>query len=86
MDKQIKALLAGINALKSGQEELKNTLEEKINKMEEKIENVKEHFKEIPVPASPVSVKLYAYDGNTNWEVYKIQFCMISEANGWTEG
>ncbi|GFV94718.1 uncharacterized protein TNCV_3864411 [Trichonephila clavipes] len=40
----------------------------------------------VPVPASPVSLKLYTYDGNTDWEVYKIQFCMISEANGWTEG
>ncbi|GFY20259.1 uncharacterized protein TNCV_208911 [Trichonephila clavipes] len=37
------------------------------------------------VPALPVSVKLYTYDGNTNWDLYKIQFCMISEANGWTE-
>ncbi|GFW49761.1 hypothetical protein TNCV_358641 [Trichonephila clavipes] len=35
-----------------------------------------------PVPASPVSVKLYTYDGKTNCEVYKIQFCIISEANG----
>ncbi|GFW62950.1 uncharacterized protein TNCV_4452991 [Trichonephila clavipes] len=40
----------------------------------------------VPVPASPVSLKLYTYDGNTSWEVYKIQFCIISEANGWTEG
>ncbi|GFU98105.1 uncharacterized protein TNCV_1491291 [Trichonephila clavipes] len=39
----------------------------------------------IPVPASPVSVKLYTYDRKTSWEVYKIQFCIISEANGWTE-
>ncbi|GFV80025.1 retrovirus-related Pol polyprotein from transposon 412 [Trichonephila clavipes] len=39
----------------------------------------------VPVPASPVSVKLSTYDGKTNWEVYKTQFCIISEANGWTE-
>ncbi|GFT30843.1 uncharacterized protein TNCV_1682361 [Trichonephila clavipes] len=39
----------------------------------------------VPVPASPVSVKLYTYDGKTNWEVYKIQFGIISEANQWTE-
>ncbi|GFS69608.1 uncharacterized protein TNCV_1429251 [Trichonephila clavipes] len=37
------------------------------------------------VPASPVSVKLYTYDGKINWEVYKIQFGIISEANRWTE-
>ncbi|GFW61185.1 uncharacterized protein TNCV_434091 [Trichonephila clavipes] len=39
----------------------------------------------VSVPASPVSVKLYTYDGKTNWEVYKIQFGIISEANEWTE-
>ncbi|GFW69614.1 uncharacterized protein TNCV_489581 [Trichonephila clavipes] len=39
----------------------------------------------VPVPASPVSVKLYTYDGKTNWEVYRIQFGIISEANRWTE-
>ncbi|GFW14936.1 uncharacterized protein TNCV_4658971 [Trichonephila clavipes] len=26
------------------------------------------------------------YDGKMNWEVYKTQFSIISEANGWTEG
>ncbi|GFW61918.1 hypothetical protein TNCV_4669431 [Trichonephila clavipes] len=35
----------------------------------------------VPIPASPVSVKLYTYDGKTNWEVYKIQFGIISEVN-----
>ncbi|GFY20731.1 uncharacterized protein TNCV_1119651 [Trichonephila clavipes] len=40
----------------------------------------------VHVPASPVSVKLYTYDGKTHWEVYKIQFDIISEANRWTEG
>ncbi|GFT31398.1 uncharacterized protein TNCV_608301 [Trichonephila clavipes] len=46
-----------------------------------------------PVPASPVSltaslvlVKLSTYDGKNNWEVYKTQFSIYSEANGWTEG
>ncbi|GFU49807.1 uncharacterized protein TNCV_2930721 [Trichonephila clavipes] len=38
------------------------------------------------VTASTVSVKLSTYDGKTNWEVYKTQFSIISEANGWTEG
>ncbi|GFV78536.1 gag-Pol polyprotein [Trichonephila clavipes] len=40
----------------------------------------------VPVHASPVSVKLSTYDGKTNWEVYKTQFCISSEANGWNEG
>ncbi|GFW23151.1 uncharacterized protein TNCV_3802511 [Trichonephila clavipes] len=40
----------------------------------------------VPVTASTVSVKLSTYDGKTNWEVYKTQFSIISEANGWTEG
>ncbi|GFV03874.1 hypothetical protein TNCV_3173081 [Trichonephila clavipes] len=39
-----------------------------------------------PLTASPVSVKLSTYDEKTNWEVYKTQFSIISEANGWTEG
>ncbi|GFX01295.1 uncharacterized protein TNCV_3729641 [Trichonephila clavipes] len=39
----------------------------------------------VPVTASTVSVKLSTYDGKTNWEVYKTQFSIISEANGWTE-
>ncbi|GFU61674.1 uncharacterized protein TNCV_4522111 [Trichonephila clavipes] len=39
----------------------------------------------VPVTASTVSVKLSTYDGNTNWEVYKTQFSIISEANEWTE-
>ncbi|GFU16586.1 uncharacterized protein TNCV_3624901 [Trichonephila clavipes] len=36
----------------------------------------------VPVPASPVLVKLSTYNGKTNWT----QFCIISEVNGWTEG
>ncbi|GFX81921.1 retrovirus-related Pol polyprotein from transposon 412 [Trichonephila clavipes] len=40
----------------------------------------------VPLTASPVSVKLSTYDGKTNWEVYKTQFSIISEANGWIEG
>ncbi|GFW83894.1 uncharacterized protein TNCV_856771 [Trichonephila clavipes] len=40
----------------------------------------------VPMPASPVSVKLSTYDGKTNWEVYKTQFSIIFEANEWTEG
>ncbi|GFW73490.1 uncharacterized protein TNCV_2801541 [Trichonephila clavipes] len=31
-------------------------------------------------------LKLSTYDGKTNWEGYKTQFSIISEANGWTEG
>ncbi|GFV21375.1 uncharacterized protein TNCV_2371321 [Trichonephila clavipes] len=40
----------------------------------------------VPVTASTISVKLSTYDGKTNWEVYKTQFSIISEANGLTEG
>ncbi|GFU77777.1 uncharacterized protein TNCV_1137851 [Trichonephila clavipes] len=40
----------------------------------------------LPLTSSPVSVKLSTYEGKTNWEVYKTQFSIISEANGWTEG
>ncbi|GFU49129.1 uncharacterized protein TNCV_573681 [Trichonephila clavipes] len=40
----------------------------------------------VPVTAFTGSVKLSTYDGKTNWEVYKTQFSIISEANGCTEG
>ncbi|GFT77428.1 integrase_H2C2 domain-containing protein [Trichonephila clavipes] len=40
----------------------------------------------VPVSTFTVPVKLSTYDGKTNWEVYKIQFSIISEANGWTVG
>ncbi|GFV84502.1 uncharacterized protein TNCV_2481161 [Trichonephila clavipes] len=73
-------------------ERIKEQVEERIKEqVEERIEGVAENFK--PVLASPVPVtaftgpvKLSAYDGKTNWEVYKTQFSIISEANGWTEG
>ncbi|GFX71458.1 uncharacterized protein TNCV_2694461 [Trichonephila clavipes] len=44
------------------------------------------HASPVLVTASTVSVKLSTYDRKTNWEVYKTQFSIISEANGWTEG
>ncbi|GFV12405.1 uncharacterized protein TNCV_3078631 [Trichonephila clavipes] len=31
-------------------------------------------------------MKLSTYDGKMNWEVYKTQISIISDANGWTEG
>ncbi|GFV82234.1 uncharacterized protein TNCV_2791321 [Trichonephila clavipes] len=40
----------------------------------------------VPVTAFTGPVKLSAYDGKTNCEVYKTQFSIISEANGWNEG
>ncbi|GFX28130.1 hypothetical protein TNCV_424571 [Trichonephila clavipes] len=40
----------------------------------------------VPVTAFTGPVKLSTYDGKKNWEVYKTQFYIISEANGWTEG
>ncbi|GFX11365.1 uncharacterized protein TNCV_2804271 [Trichonephila clavipes] len=93
MEEQLKAMLEGINALKSSQDELKERMQ-KLEDLEKKLlacgktknENKFVSSSPIPSPASPVSVKLYTYDGETNWEVYKIQFCIISEANGWTEG
>ncbi|GFV55765.1 uncharacterized protein TNCV_167511 [Trichonephila clavipes] len=39
----------------------------------------------VPVTAYTGPVKLSTYDGKTNWEVYKTQFSIFSEANGWTE-
>ncbi|GFU55836.1 hypothetical protein TNCV_2255271 [Trichonephila clavipes] len=36
----------------------------------------------VPVAASPVSVNLYTYGGKTNWEVYKIRFCIMKTMEG----
>ncbi|GFW26318.1 uncharacterized protein TNCV_4423651 [Trichonephila clavipes] len=93
MDEQQKALLEGINALKKNiienvekrQEELRNNLEKKIEQVEERYERFVPAAL-VPVPSSPVSVKLYTYEEKTNWEVYTTQFGKISESNGWTEG
>ncbi|GFV79781.1 uncharacterized protein TNCV_1726061 [Trichonephila clavipes] len=43
------------------------------------------HASPLPVIAFTGPVKLSTYDGKTNCEVYKTQFSIISEANGWTE-
>ncbi|GFV91172.1 uncharacterized protein TNCV_896931 [Trichonephila clavipes] len=77
-------------------EEKINSVEERIAvKMEEKIAVVEEKIEKkvvcvpaspVPLTASPVTVKLSTYEGKTNWEVYKTQFSIISEANGWSEG
>ncbi|GFW25140.1 uncharacterized protein TNCV_2261981 [Trichonephila clavipes] len=71
-------------------------VEERIREqVDERIEGVFENFSlisqpvlasPVSVPALPISVKLSTYDGKTNWEVYKTQFCIISEANGFNEG
>ncbi|GFW80170.1 uncharacterized protein TNCV_460781 [Trichonephila clavipes] len=61
-------------------------LEKKLLACEKMNENKFVPTSAVPVPASPVSVKLSTYDGKTNWEVYTTQFCIISEANRWNEG
>ncbi|GFW36883.1 uncharacterized protein TNCV_4349241 [Trichonephila clavipes] len=97
MDEQLKALLEGTNALKNSQEKANNELKEKQEKGQEetreRMKKVQQEMQKEPVLASPVpvtdftgQVKLSTYDGKTNWEVYKTQFSIISEANGWTEG
>ncbi|GFU21655.1 uncharacterized protein TNCV_2423401 [Trichonephila clavipes] len=40
----------------------------------------------VPVTAFTAPVKPSTYDGKMSSEVYRIQFSIISEANGWTEG
>ncbi|GFX27405.1 uncharacterized protein TNCV_35021 [Trichonephila clavipes] len=71
------------------EDRIKEQVEERIKEqVEERIkEQVEERIKGNTCScASPVSVKLSTYDGKTNWKVYKTQFCIISEGNGWTEG
>ncbi|GFT30976.1 uncharacterized protein TNCV_1683461 [Trichonephila clavipes] len=78
--------------MEKGQQEMQKYLE--IEDLEKKLlvcwneDNERKFVPASPVPvlASPVSVKLSTYDGKTNWEVYKTQFSIISDDNGWTEG
>ncbi|KFM65484.1 Retroviral-like aspartic protease 1, partial [Stegodyphus mimosarum] len=39
-------------------------------------------FKFLAMPAHP-SLRLSTYDGKTSWQVYKTQFSIVEEANGW---
>ncbi|KFM60019.1 hypothetical protein X975_17303, partial [Stegodyphus mimosarum] len=41
-----------------------------------------EGLKFLPMPARP-SLNLLIYDGKTSWQVYEIQFPIVSDANGW---
>ncbi|GFX69681.1 retrovirus-related Pol polyprotein from transposon 412 [Trichonephila clavipes] len=75
--------------MQKGLDDTKNELEERMKKGQEetkKGQKVPESTYPVHVTDSTVSVKLSTYDGKTNWEVYKTQFSIISEANGWIEG
>ncbi|GFU18522.1 uncharacterized protein TNCV_4175301 [Trichonephila clavipes] len=39
----------------------------------------------VPLNAFRVLMKLSTYDGKMNWDIYKTQFAIFSEANFWTE-
>ncbi|GFU01373.1 uncharacterized protein TNCV_1215471 [Trichonephila clavipes] len=102
MDEQLKSLLEGINALKSGQdmqksqEETKQEIQKFQQGMEKGLENVqkcqedlKNSLEKIAVVEEKIAVveeKIAVVEEKTKKEVYKTQFCIISEANGWTEG
>ncbi|GFW33661.1 uncharacterized protein TNCV_2211931 [Trichonephila clavipes] len=78
--------------MEKGQQEMQKSLDDMRRSQEETKNELKERMEKEPVLASPVPVtaftgpvKLSTYDGKTSWEVYKTQFSIISEANGWTE-
>ncbi|GFW77958.1 uncharacterized protein TNCV_2490021 [Trichonephila clavipes] len=75
----------GLENVQKSQEEAKKGLES-VQKNQEETKKVPVSKSPVPVTASTVSVKLSTYERKTNWEVYKAQFLIISEANGWTEG
>ncbi|KAF8781568.1 Retrovirus-related Pol polyprotein like [Argiope bruennichi] len=82
----------------SVKEEFSNIIQEKMNANEDKvasfenkkfgkeIENLVSHehveSKMIFTP-SLATIKLSTFDGKTSWQVYKTQFTMVAEANGW---
>ncbi|GFY10973.1 uncharacterized protein TNCV_1124941 [Trichonephila clavipes] len=91
VEERIKGAAENFSLISQRMEGLEKKLQADGNENESKTVHVPT-FPE-PVLASPVpvtvftgSVKLSTYDGKTNWEVYKTQFSIISEANGWTEG
>ncbi|GFX58440.1 uncharacterized protein TNCV_320221 [Trichonephila clavipes] len=63
-----------------------NLISQRVEDFEKKLPTCENATKEskfvpaapLPVPNSPVSIKLYTYDGNINWEVYKIQFELLN--------
>ncbi|GFY22113.1 uncharacterized protein TNCV_3297571 [Trichonephila clavipes] len=55
------------------------------NESKSKIVPVSAFSEPVSVTTFTGPVKQSTYDGKTNWEVYKTQFSIISEANAWTE-
>lgn len=50
--------------------------------MKKQVSNGHEESKVAFVP-SLSTIKLLTFEGKTSWQVYKTQFTMVAEANGW---
>lgn len=70
----------------------KKNLDENLGEIEEKLDQmlekrlssrtVSDDLKCVPVTSRP-TIKLSTYDGKTSWQVYKTQFEIVANANGW---
>ena len=57
---------------------------EKINKKIENLEKQASSEKtKTPLLPSQATIKPSTFDGSSSWKVYKTQFTMVPEANGW---
>ncbi|KFM62548.1 hypothetical protein X975_20006, partial [Stegodyphus mimosarum] len=74
------------------QHQIEQQIEDKVSAVAKEVDTLKKFvatagsnsdtFKFLAMPAHP-SLKLSTYDGKTSWQVYKTQFSIVAEANGW---
>ncbi|KFM73507.1 Gag-Pol polyprotein, partial [Stegodyphus mimosarum] len=74
------------------QHQIEKQIDDKVSAVAKEVDTLKKFvatagsnsdtFKFLAMPAHP-SVKLSTYDGKTSWQVYKTQFSIVAEANGW---
>ncbi|GFY18289.1 retrovirus-related Pol polyprotein from transposon 412 [Trichonephila clavipes] len=94
MDKKFEEMEGRIESVENKFEnkfvDIENKFENKFEDMESKLEKLKQkvmtgqgdEFK-FQAPYSKPSIKLSTYDGKSSWQVYKIQFSIVADANQW---
>ena len=69
-------------------EKVPENYNETLEKITKKIENLEKQVSKeeakMPLMPSQAIIKPLTFDGNSSWQVFKTQFMMISEANGWS--
>ena len=69
-------------------EKVPEKFNETLEKMNKKIESLEKQMSneeaKMPLVPSQATIKPSTFDRNTSWQVYKMQFSMVSEANRWS--